>query len=441
MIEYDVIVVGAGVAGASLATVLGRDGRKVLCIERSLKEPERIVGELLQPGGYDALKELGLENAVDGIDAQNVYGYGIFMDGKSLEINYCEDPGEHKDSSTGRSFHNGRFVRRLRELAAEEENVTLIEGNVKYLNEDDGHVKGVIYSDASGDDTKAFAKLTVACDGCFSRLRRMVNPAAEYEVMSQFYGLILRDLSLPFPEHGHVVLLDPAPSLFYPISSSEVRCLVDVPAEVSRAPNFDVKEHMIEKLAPQLPEELTESFITAVKRGDMKSMPNRAMPAIPVGLSGAILLGEPPVTYVGPFTPLNLRVRAMSSTGDSFNMRHPLTGGGMTVALSDVNHFRKFLRTVDDLSDVELVSSLQAYLLAERQSLSSTINILANALYSLFCANDDPALKDMKIACFDYLSKPGRWSSDPISMLGGLTGRPYLLLAHFFGVAAYACGR
>eukprot|EP00166_Cyanidium_caldarium_P003236 ctg_314.g120 len=29
--------------------------------------------------------------------------------------------------------------------------------------------------------------------------------------------------------HGHVVLADPAPVLFYPISSTEVRCLVDVP--------------------------------------------------------------------------------------------------------------------------------------------------------------------------------------------------------------------
>lgn len=38
-----------------------QDGRRVHVIERDLTEPDRIVGELLQPGGYLKLIELGLE--------------------------------------------------------------------------------------------------------------------------------------------------------------------------------------------------------------------------------------------------------------------------------------------------------------------------------------------------------------------------------------------
>jgi squalene monooxygenase len=38
-----------------------QDGRQVHVIERDLTEPDRIVGELLQPGGYLKLIELGLE--------------------------------------------------------------------------------------------------------------------------------------------------------------------------------------------------------------------------------------------------------------------------------------------------------------------------------------------------------------------------------------------
>lgn len=34
-------------------------------IERDLTEPDRIVGELLQPGGYLKLMELGLEGKFD----------------------------------------------------------------------------------------------------------------------------------------------------------------------------------------------------------------------------------------------------------------------------------------------------------------------------------------------------------------------------------------
>lgn len=37
--------------------------------------------------------------------------------------------------------------------------------------------------------------------------------------------------------------------------------------------------------------------------------------------------------------------------GDAFNMRHPLTGGGMTVALSDIVVLRNLLRPLRDLND------------------------------------------------------------------------------------------
>lgn len=55
------IVVGSGILGSSLATVLARDGRDVTLIERDMKEPDRIIGELLQPGGCHVLEKLGLK--------------------------------------------------------------------------------------------------------------------------------------------------------------------------------------------------------------------------------------------------------------------------------------------------------------------------------------------------------------------------------------------
>ena len=58
--EYEVAIVGSGILGSALAAVLGRDGRKVVVIERDMKMPERVIGELLQPGGCRALGALGL---------------------------------------------------------------------------------------------------------------------------------------------------------------------------------------------------------------------------------------------------------------------------------------------------------------------------------------------------------------------------------------------
>lgn len=50
----------------------GKDGRRVLLLERDLSQPDRIIGELLQPGGYLKLQELGLGECVEGIDAVKV---------------------------------------------------------------------------------------------------------------------------------------------------------------------------------------------------------------------------------------------------------------------------------------------------------------------------------------------------------------------------------
>ena len=57
----DVIIIGGGVLGSALAASLGKRGINVTIIERDLNEPNRIVGELLQPGGVGHLKTLGLE--------------------------------------------------------------------------------------------------------------------------------------------------------------------------------------------------------------------------------------------------------------------------------------------------------------------------------------------------------------------------------------------
>jgi squalene monooxygenase len=58
--EADIVIVGAGIVGCASAVAFGKQGRSVILLERSLKEPDRIVGELLQPGGVEALEKLGL---------------------------------------------------------------------------------------------------------------------------------------------------------------------------------------------------------------------------------------------------------------------------------------------------------------------------------------------------------------------------------------------
>ncbi|CBI19355.3 hypothetical protein VitviT2T_027405 [Vitis vinifera] len=413
--EADVIIVGAGVAGAALANTLGKDGRRVRVIERDLTEPDRIVGELLQPGGYLKLIELGLQDCVEEIDAQRVFGYALFKDGKNTKLSY---PLEKFDSDVaGRSFHNGRFIQRMRERAATLPNVQLEQGTVTSLLEEKGTIRGVNYKTKDGETMTAYAPLTIVCDGCFSNLRRSLC-TPKVDVPSCFVGLLLEDCELPFANHGHVVLADPSPILFYRISSTEIRCLVDVPGQkVPSISNGEMAKYLKTVVAPQIPPELYDGFIAAINKGNIRTMPNRSMPAAPHPTPGALLMG------------------------DAFNMRHPLTGGGMTVALSDIVVLRDLLRPLHDLNDAATLCKYLESFYTLRKPVASTINTLAGALYRVFCASPDQARKEMRDACFDYLSLGGVCSSGPVSLLSGLNPRPLSLVCHFFAVAIFGVGR
>ncbi|XP_038886247.1 squalene monooxygenase SE1-like [Benincasa hispida] len=413
--DADVIIVGAGVAGSALAHTLGKDGRRVHVIERDLTEPDRIVGELLQPGGYLKLIELGLQDCVEEIDAQKVYGYALFKDGKNTRLSYPLE-NFHSDVS-GRSFHNGRFIQRMREKAASLPNVRLEQGTVTSLLEEKGTIKGVQYKSKNGEVKTAYAPLTIVCDGCFSNLRRsLCNPMVD--VPSCFVGLVLENCQLPFANHGHVVLGDPSPILFYPISSTEIRCLVDVPGQkVPSISNGEMEKYLKTVVAPQVPREIHDAFVAAIEKGNIRTMPNRSMPAAPQPTPGALLMG------------------------DAFNMRHPLTGGGMTVALSDIVVLRNLLKPLKDLNDAPTLCKYLESFYTLRKPVASTINTLAGALYKVFCASPDQARKEMRQACFDYLSLGGIFSNGPVSLLSGLNPRPLSLVLHFFAVAIYGVGR
>jgi squalene monooxygenase len=83
---YDISIVGAGIAGASLAAILGKKGFNIALIDRKWDEPDEIIGELLQPGGVKKLEEMGLEQALQGIDAQPINGYAMQLEQEKFRL-------------------------------------------------------------------------------------------------------------------------------------------------------------------------------------------------------------------------------------------------------------------------------------------------------------------------------------------------------------------
>ncbi|KAM4128176.1 hypothetical protein ACJW30_02G146900 [Castanea mollissima] len=375
------IIIGAGVAGAALAYTLGKDGRRVHVIERDLTELDRIDGELLQPGGYLKLVELGLEDCVEEIDAQRVFGYALFKEGKNTKLSYHLEKF-HSDVS-GRSFHNGRFIQIMREKAATLSNVKLEQGTATSLLEENRTIRGVQYKTKDGREHTSYAPLTIRCRSGVTR-RRTRDAAARASVPCRatfamcrcallFCGFSLGKLSTSICKSWACYLADPSPILFYPISSTEVRCLVDVPGQ--KLPS-NANEFMW-----QIPPELCDAFVSAVDKGNVRTMPNRSMPADPHPTPGALLMG------------------------DAFNMRHPLTGD-LLKPLHDLNDAASLSRYLESLYTLRKVSFLVS--------------------------------KSIILKC---ISHRGIFSTGPVALLSGLNPRPLTLVFHFFAVAIYGVGR
>jgi squalene monooxygenase len=425
--DADVVIVGAGILGSALAVALADQGRSVVLLERSLKEPDRIVGELLQPGGVEALELLGLRDCLEDIDAIPVKGYGVIYYGDQVEIPYPEISTRNESEKRnvtknkkpeGRSFHHGRFVIQLRAAALAHPNVTVFETTVTSVitSTNSSQVLGVESVSKSEYGNKPdffFADLTVICDGYASKFRKAYNPHSP-TTKSKFWALELIDVPLPLPQHGHVILGDGAPVLLYQIGTHETRALIDVPDGTPTASTAagGVKSHLRNVVLPSLPKQVQPSFEAALDKGVPRSMPNSFLPPATNKTQGLILLG------------------------DAMNMRHPLTGGGMTVAFNDVVLLRDLLspEIVEDLGDTKLVLQQMRKFHWQRKNLTAVINILAQALYSLFAANDSQ-LKYLQRGCFRYFKLGGNCIDGPVGLLAGIIRQPFVLFYHFFSVA------
>lgn len=451
--SYDVIVIGAGVVGPCIATALARQGRKVLIVERDWTKPDRIVGELMQPAGLKALRELGMMQAVNDIDAIFVKGYHIKLNDDEVVIQYPEKqeanrtnamkpvPGcvhddndklhddltvkvaewDEDDRVRGIAFHHGEFLTNLRNIVKAEPNITWLEGTVTsivrdQLNED--IVTGVKVKIA-GDVVQYESKLTICCDGIYSKFRKELSADHVPSVGSYFVGLELDDAVLPSPNHGHVLLGSHAPIILYQISPHKTRILcayrsVKPPSQA----NDELYNYLQDTVLPALPKATRPSFAAAIESKKFRSMPNQFLSARKQGQKnnfGLIMLG------------------------DSLNMRHPLTGGGMTVGINDAALLARLLhpKQIEDLADYQLLASKLSQFHTRRKNLDAVINTLSIALYAIFAADSRP-YKILQVGCFKYFLRGGACVSGPIGLLSGMLPFPMLLFNHFFSVAFYA---
>ncbi|MDD2737765.1 MAG: FAD-dependent monooxygenase [Methylomonas lenta] len=401
--KFDICIIGAGMAGATISAYLAPKGIKIALIDQCYKEKKRIVGELLQPGAVLSLEQMGLRHLLDGFEAQTVKGYALIQGQENTTIPY---PIEHE----GVGLHNGRFLQQIRASALQNASVTQIHGKaLKLLENEKNEIVGISYRESITSELKSiYAPLTITSDGFFSNFREHLSNN-EKTVTSYFIGLILKDCDMPFPKHGHVFLSGPTPFICYPISNNEIRLLIDFPGGQVPRKNL-LQEHLDANVTPYIPECMRTSYDQAMEEGGFKVMPNHYMAAKPIIRKGAVMLG------------------------DALNMRHPLTGGGLTAVFSDIQILSAHLLAMSDFKNTDLIhKKIEAYY-RDRKRANANLNILANALYAVM-SNDL-----LKTAVFKYLQSGGVNAQESITILAGLNRKHLSLIKQFGFLAVFGAG-
>src|SRR5712671_6401894 len=87
MTNCEVLIVGAGPAGAVAATVLARAGARVRLIDRSTFPRDKLCGDTLNPGAMSLLRRLGLSASIEDrglpVHGMRVTGeHGVAIEGR-----------------------------------------------------------------------------------------------------------------------------------------------------------------------------------------------------------------------------------------------------------------------------------------------------------------------------------------------------------------------
>jgi halogenation protein CepH len=208
--EYDVVVVGGGPGGSTLASLVAMQGHRVLIIEKE-RFPRYQIGESLLPstvhgvcrltGADDDLAEAGF----------TIKRGGTFRWGARQEpwtFSFSVSPNMAASTSFAYQVERMRFDQILLDNARRHGAEVREECLVSDVIRDGGRVAGVIYSDRDRNEHKVRAKYVVDASGHNSRIYKRVGGKREYSEFFRslaLFGYYQGGERLPEPNSGNIL--------------------------------------------------------------------------------------------------------------------------------------------------------------------------------------------------------------------------------------------
>jgi len=335
----DVVIIGAGPAGATAAIAFAKQGAQVTLVEGYPTAAGRFAGEWLHPPGVRTLRSLGVDIAA--LAQSNGRGFAIFGDDAADPVCLPYDG----DASITRVHEE--LVTQLREQALSHANVSYLPNHV-FVQLDQNHVE--LEDRARSRRVNLRAERIIGADGRASKVRAALGAAQPSQYLSHIAGLELLNARLPFEGLGHVFLGGPGPALLYRIDARRIRACLDVGRMSSNAERKP--SALYAAFRAVLPPQLEPALRAAVQK---------PLAWASTGVRSRAFYGQRNVWLVG----------------DAVGHVHPLSGVGLTFGIMDA-------------AAAAQARSLTAY---RRERDVHVAERLANVLYLAFSRKDPSATR------------------------------------------------
>lgn len=422
--HYDIVIVGAGIAGCAAARALAQAdasrGRKILLVDLHRDHNRQFAGEFLHPRGVQVLESLGLAQDIRARGAVEMAGFLVHEQPDSAEVRLAYDQLS-PNLGPGLGVDHLALNRSLREQLIQDSRIELCSGwrATGIVQDTQGRIT---HLDVRGADRKERRRLAcstlIAADGKRSTVRKLAKIQDHSEALGFTVGLCFRSENIAQPDHAQVLLGGPGPMLLYAIEKVEESCFrfrltIDVPRGLP-AKGPELPDYLRFHYFPYLPDTIARACERSLAEGaNLDLAPAVDLPAIQARVPGLVLVG------------------------DAAGCSHPITASGMTMALLDAEN----LGRVAALRPADAAPWLNAAALrsfdAAHDRYVPTRQAVASAIAEAFRGEHEGA-RCIRRALFSYWRAHPRNARRSLALLSCTEARPQVFLSEYVKAAKHA---